>query len=180
LPVVNIRKYGISANTCPHSKTFSETGLGTFCITDVNLTALIGTAAEVKEGTNATLQVITNGDPDGGLYNCADITFTANAPIAPVCTLGKGVKSSAFTGPAGTNANETSEDAAGQASSSLSTSATATSASTAASSTAASSAAAASTSKAAASSLSSGFGLFEYGMTAGVMGLCAMAGAFAL
>lgn len=29
----------------------------------------------ITEGTNATIQVQSNGDPDGGLYNCADITF---------------------------------------------------------------------------------------------------------
>jgi hypothetical protein len=25
----------------------------------------------------ATIQVVTNGDPDGGLYNCADVTLSA-------------------------------------------------------------------------------------------------------
>lgn len=29
------------------------------------------------EGMEATIQVVTNGDPDGGLYNCADVTLSA-------------------------------------------------------------------------------------------------------
>jgi hypothetical protein len=29
------------------------------------------------EGMQATIQVVTNGDPDGGLYNCADVTLSA-------------------------------------------------------------------------------------------------------
>jgi hypothetical protein len=50
------------------------------------------------EGMNATIQVVTNGDPDGGLYNCADITFSAGAaPASGVCTNGTGVTASTAT-----------------------------------------------------------------------------------
>lgn len=53
----------------------------------------------ITDGTNATIQVLTNGDPDGGLYNCADITFSTSAPVpdAGVCTNGTGVKVVAAT-----------------------------------------------------------------------------------
>lgn len=41
----------------------------------------------ISDGTQATIQVVTNGDPDGGLYNCADIIFssTATNPDSSVC-----------------------------------------------------------------------------------------------
>jgi hypothetical protein len=31
----------------------------------------------ITDGMIATTQVVTNGGPNGGLYNCADITFPA-------------------------------------------------------------------------------------------------------
>jgi hypothetical protein len=45
------------------------------------------------DGMNATIQVVTNGDPAGGLYNCADITFSSTAaqPASGVCTNQTGV-----------------------------------------------------------------------------------------
>jgi len=55
--------------------TFLETGPDSFCIGGVTIPA----SANVTEGMNATLQVLTNGDPSGGLYQCADITFTKGA-----------------------------------------------------------------------------------------------------
>lgn len=58
--------------------TFSEQGLGLFCITSLSVPSNLN----ISEGTNATIQVLTNGDPNGGLYNCADITFT-NAATGP-------------------------------------------------------------------------------------------------
>lgn len=45
--------------------TFSETGLGAFCIEGIEIPASAG----AREGMNATIQVVTNGDPEGGLYN---------------------------------------------------------------------------------------------------------------
>ena len=46
-------------------KTLQENGIGKFCLGDV----VIPTDLGVKQGDNATLQVVTNGDPTGGLYN---------------------------------------------------------------------------------------------------------------
>jgi len=45
--------------------TIQEQGLGDFCITDLQLPK----GLNVTDGTNATIQVVTNGDPSGGLYN---------------------------------------------------------------------------------------------------------------
>ncbi|RDL37289.1 uncharacterized protein BP5553_04722 [Venustampulla echinocandica] len=72
--------------------TFGQTGLGDFCITSVSLPA----GLNITEGTNATIQVITNGDPKGGLYNCADITF-ASTVKAPTCANGTGITTGAAT-----------------------------------------------------------------------------------
>lgn len=44
--------------------TIQEQGLGEFCLKNVSVPAGIA-----KEGTNATIQVVSNGDPSGGLYN---------------------------------------------------------------------------------------------------------------
>lgn len=45
--------------------TTQEEGIGKFCLGDVKIPENLG----VKEGDNATIQVVTNGDPTGGLYN---------------------------------------------------------------------------------------------------------------
>ncbi|KAL8959383.1 MAG: hypothetical protein Q9193_003746 [Seirophora villosa] len=42
-----------------------EEGFGKFCLSDVNIPESLG----AREGENATIQVVTNGDPTGGLYN---------------------------------------------------------------------------------------------------------------
>jgi len=101
--------------------TFAETGLGAFCMTDFTLPS----GLNVTDGTNATIQVITNGDPDGGLYNCADITFTsaAAAPASGVCTNNTGVATSASTvtgNPNGTTASTTTSSSAASATTSKS------------------------------------------------------------
>jgi hypothetical protein len=54
--------------------TFTEQGLGAFCMTGIEIPG-----GSELEGMNATIQVVTNGDPDGGLYNCADVTLSASA-----------------------------------------------------------------------------------------------------
>lgn len=48
--------------------TIQEEGIGQFCMGDV----IIPAGLQVKEGDNATLQVVTNGDPTGGLYNVSE------------------------------------------------------------------------------------------------------------
>ncbi|KLJ06743.1 hypothetical protein EMPG_17764 [Blastomyces silverae] len=88
--------------------TFSQVGLGDFCLEDVDLTEeMLGT--RLTEGLEATLQVVTNGDPTGGLYNCADIVFTARASDDDddSCRNGTGVTARPFPESAGRiNANE--------------------------------------------------------------------------
>lgn len=44
---------------------FQEQGLGQFCMSAVTVPSDLN----VTDGQNATIQVITNGDPSGGLYN---------------------------------------------------------------------------------------------------------------
>lgn len=44
--------------------TVQQEGTGEFCMASVQVPADLG----VTDGTNATLQVVTNGDPEGGLY----------------------------------------------------------------------------------------------------------------
>jgi hypothetical protein len=75
--------------------TFQEQGLGSFCMTGFS----IPEGLNVTEGMNATIQVQTNGDPDGGLYNCADITFSNSAPgpASGVCTNQTGVSTTTST-----------------------------------------------------------------------------------
>lgn len=46
-------------------RTMRQEGLGEFCIPDIPLPTDLG----IRNGTNATLQVVTNGDPTGGLYS---------------------------------------------------------------------------------------------------------------
>lgn len=48
-----------------------EEGIGKFCLGDV----MIPAGMNVKDGMNATIQVITNGDPQGGLYNVSRWPF---------------------------------------------------------------------------------------------------------
>lgn len=44
--------------------TFRQEGLGDFCLDDIPLPTDVG----IVDGANATLQVVTSGDPTGGLY----------------------------------------------------------------------------------------------------------------
>ncbi|POS84877.1 hypothetical protein EPUL_005298 [Erysiphe pulchra] len=84
-------------------KTFTEIGLGKFCMTNVNMPEKL----DIHEGTNATIQVITNSDDDGvgGYYSCSDITFGISAFDFDICKNSTGVSIS----PAriNGNANET-------------------------------------------------------------------------
>ncbi|KAL2368664.1 expression library immunization antigen 1 [Blastomyces gilchristii SLH14081] len=88
--------------------TFMEIGLGDFCLQDVKLTEeKLGT--QLTEGLEATLQVVTNGDPNGGLYNCADLVFTAfsSDDDDASCRNGTGVTAKPFPESVGRiNANE--------------------------------------------------------------------------
>jgi nascent polypeptide-associated complex subunit beta len=54
---------------------FTQEGLGNFCIGGLSVEGIEG--VEVQDGTNATLQVVTNGDPEGGLFQ---VIFLALIP----------------------------------------------------------------------------------------------------
>ncbi|PNS14875.1 hypothetical protein CAC42_2104 [Sphaceloma murrayae] len=89
--------------------TFTEEGPDNFCIGAGAITFPEG--LNVTDGTNATIQVVTNGDSGGGLYNCADVTFTST-PLTTEeygsnCQNSTGVEVRALSGEA-RNANETS------------------------------------------------------------------------
>jgi len=81
---------------------FNQTSNGTFCFPKVELPK----GLNVKEGDNATIQVIQLSERGGALYNCGDITFSSKAPgPAPgVCVNSTGVGASPldYDGPEGT------------------------------------------------------------------------------
>lgn len=57
--------------------TLRQMGLGKFCLPDVSLDEdAIG--VKVKEGMNGTVQVVTSGDPDGGLYQVFSIFLSTS------------------------------------------------------------------------------------------------------
>lgn len=58
--------------------TTQEEGIGKFCLSDVKIPETLG----VKGGDNATIQVVTNGDPIGGLYNVRDYPAPDPLPIS--------------------------------------------------------------------------------------------------
>ncbi|KAF2196508.1 NAC-domain-containing protein [Delitschia confertaspora ATCC 74209] len=55
--------------------TFAEEGPGQFCVGGLN----IPSGLNVSDGTPATIQVVSNGDPSGGLFQCADVTLTTKS-----------------------------------------------------------------------------------------------------
>ncbi|KAF2136225.1 uncharacterized protein K452DRAFT_322545 [Aplosporella prunicola CBS 121167] len=75
----------LAANAVPSFDTsllavFNQTGNGTFCLPEVGRAALAGLEG-VKDGVNATIQVIQIAHGGNALYNCADITFSSNATL---------------------------------------------------------------------------------------------------
>jgi hypothetical protein len=50
-------------------RTFAQEGLGNFCAGEVSIPA----GLNITSGTLATIQVVSNGDPDGGLYQASCI-----------------------------------------------------------------------------------------------------------
>ncbi|KAG9565840.1 hypothetical protein KCU77_g11764, partial [Aureobasidium melanogenum] len=148
--------------------TFQEQGPQNFCMGAGAIQFPAG--LNITDGMNATIQVVTNGDPNGGLYNCADITFTSTplttAEYSADCQNSTGVTAEALTN-AG-NANQSTADATGIAASSGSSSATASAASSGASS--ATSGSKTSTGAAAQATLA-GFALGAMGVLAGMAAL---------
>ena len=88
--------------------TLQEDGPQNFCL------GAVAVPSSMQNGTNGTIQVITNGDNQGqsGLYNCADVTFTST-PMSPSdfsanCQNSTGVRTEALSqNQAGMNANGT-------------------------------------------------------------------------
>ncbi|EXJ86403.1 hypothetical protein A1O3_03354 [Capronia epimyces CBS 606.96] len=92
-------------------QTFQEQGEGSFCLPSVQVPASL----DIQDGTNGTLQVITDGEGGGGLYICADLTFTSSPTIQSLpsaCTNGTGVTASPLSSKV--NANETNADGSPQ------------------------------------------------------------------
>jgi len=92
---------------------FAQEGLGNFCLGKLNINEVDD--VKVKDGTNATIQVISSGDPKGGLYQCADVVLVERV-ISPSdynqhCTNGTGIKITAENMPG--NPNETTTDSDG-------------------------------------------------------------------
>ncbi|RVX66533.1 hypothetical protein B0A52_09818 [Exophiala mesophila] len=101
--------------------TIQEFGPGDFCLPNV----VIPSDLNITDGTNGTIQVITNAHSGGGLYNCADITFTSTEPETPSsCTNGTGISAVPLAADVYTNANETTDDHDGHGDSSASASST--------------------------------------------------------
>ncbi|CAL8574850.1 hypothetical protein XPA_000801 [Xanthoria parietina] len=102
--------------------TVQEEGLGKFCFSGVKVPENLG----VKDGDNATIQVITDGHETGGLYNCADITFSSSNSSSSTsqCTFGQGIRTTAYTGPPNANGTGSSSSASGSASGAASPSST--------------------------------------------------------
>jgi len=73
---------------------FNQTGNGTFCFQKIP----IPSGLDIKEGTNASIQVIQLSHNGGALYNCADITFKKDAPGPPngMCVNSTGVGAGDF------------------------------------------------------------------------------------
>ncbi|KAI9823475.1 MAG: hypothetical protein M1832_002486 [Thelocarpon impressellum] len=87
--------------------TLLETGVGPFCLRDVKIPENLG----LTDGQNATIQVVSSGDPTGAVYNCGDIVFrSAPAPNTAECVNGTGVGAAEWKGPS-KNANGTDEQA---------------------------------------------------------------------
>ncbi|KAL8732381.1 MAG: hypothetical protein Q9166_002779 [cf. Caloplaca sp. 2 TL-2023] len=84
--------------------TIQEEGLGKFCLSNVMVPESLG----VRDGDNATIQVVTDSESSGGLYNCADITFSSSNSSASTsqCTTGQGVRTTQYTGKANANGTD--------------------------------------------------------------------------
>ncbi|KAK7894934.1 hypothetical protein LTR67_005673 [Exophiala xenobiotica] len=146
--------------------TIREMGPGDFCLPSL----AVPSDLNITDGTNATIQVITNSHDGSGLYNCADITFTSTEAESPsACTNGTGISATPLAANEYTYANESSSSHEGHSgSSSSSASASATGSAT---STAASASATGAGEGSGASMLSIGWGVLGAAVLAGVAAL---------
>ncbi|PMD47214.1 hypothetical protein L207DRAFT_506221 [Hyaloscypha variabilis F] len=73
---VNVTNFNISLLAIP----LNETGAGNLCFPQL----VLPSGLPIQEGTQASIQFATSNPKNGeGLYNCADITFSANATLLP-------------------------------------------------------------------------------------------------
>ncbi|TFB02789.1 Uncharacterized protein CCMA1212_004993 [Trichoderma ghanense] len=87
---------GLGANTTNFNISLTPslvnvTGKGTLCIDKLALPSL-DAGADIKEGTLASIQVVTSGESGSALYNCADIRFTKNATGPSNCSTSEGLE----------------------------------------------------------------------------------------
>ncbi|PTB66034.1 hypothetical protein BBK36DRAFT_1121230 [Trichoderma citrinoviride] len=83
---------GLGANTTNFNISLTPaltnvTGKGTLCIDKLP----VDDDAAIKEGTLASIQVVTSGESGSALYNCADIRFTKNATGPSNCSTSDGL-----------------------------------------------------------------------------------------
>ncbi|KAI9783517.1 MAG: hypothetical protein M1839_003687 [Geoglossum umbratile] len=79
---------------------FNQTGNGTFCFPKIAIPSSLG----IKDGQNASLQVIQISETGSSLYNCADITFSKDAPSFSGCSNSTGVGGKALEAPSPSSA----------------------------------------------------------------------------
>ncbi|KAG1757901.1 hypothetical protein EDB19DRAFT_1659702 [Suillus lakei] len=60
---------------------FQQSGEGLYCFS-IDLAAAAVNESGIKDGANVTIQVVFNGG-DGELYQCADLTLSANMTVPP-------------------------------------------------------------------------------------------------
>ncbi|KAL8784114.1 MAG: hypothetical protein Q9213_004173 [Squamulea squamosa] len=86
--------------------TIQEQGIGKFCLSDVKIPENLG----LRDGDNATIQVVTDSEATGGLYHCADITLSSSnsSASASQCTNGQGVRTTQYSGKANANGTDSS------------------------------------------------------------------------
>ncbi|ESZ91486.1 hypothetical protein SBOR_8147 [Sclerotinia borealis F-4128] len=101
-------------------QTFAEEGMGSFCLRDLLVNGNGMGGGNVTEGMNATIQVVTGGGGmSGGLYNCADITFSKNASAmasAGSCSNATDVRTTAASAKGNPNTTSSSATSSGAAS----------------------------------------------------------------
>ncbi|KAI1766151.1 hypothetical protein GGR53DRAFT_464723 [Hypoxylon sp. FL1150] len=68
---VNVTDFNMSLTPDLHN----VTGKGWFCLPDLKL------PSDLADGTRGSLQIVTNGRDGQDMYNCADITFRADAKV---------------------------------------------------------------------------------------------------
>ncbi|KAB5578871.1 hypothetical protein GE09DRAFT_562859 [Coniochaeta sp. 2T2.1] len=119
---------GLGPNVTNFNYTLTEpfwnsTGNGTLCVPALKLPA----GLTVVDGTEASIQVVTTGEKGNALYNCADITFRADAKaleggkcetsegvtVAPV-TVGNGSSTEDGKGGNGGSSQNTTTGGSGQ------------------------------------------------------------------